>query len=420
LPNRPTTVWHTGLERTGQALDAIVNDATSQEHLDQIKASAINGDIRYKLGDSNSVTATIKGTFDDNNSDSTLNIKGNMQDEQPVDITAKLRTIKADTKAQYPDIYLQVAGFAGLGLDYFAPGIDQYDGKWIVLTGDYLSETIGDEPAQDEEPLSVAEATEATRAATSTIREYFLTDDSEKAVVELNKYIGKEQVDGVSTFRYKAQFNKDHGKAFCDAFGSSLASTQAFKKLVAADERGDRQKEIVDGCKDGFNNIKSSDTFDVWVDAHYKLIRKIRIHDVDNAKTYVDFGQRYTGGDDVTLFVAYHDDTEKLDVNGTVKFDFKAYSFSSHFEGKQAGEGDSRYTVVANLNGKSSNDAVKPVKPTEATDFRTLMQIIEANASQREQSYQSDSMTEQTDADVCDGTNPYAGACAPSTETRFN
>lgn len=376
LPNKPENVWKTGVNRTGQALDSVVADATDSQKLASLKTANLTGDVSVKSAD---YTASGKLTTQGNDTATTsdLNVSFKPSGQPGYNFSAKLLTSLA-ANAQYPDLYFQISGFKDLGLDALVPNVSSYDGKWITVSGDYLSKTIGqsgsDSPKKAQQ-LTNQDVADAARAVTATTKDYVFTTDPAKAVLVNKGFVGKETVEGVSSYHYTAAINKDHAKDYCSAIANTIAGTNAFKKFVDSADRSDRQKSLKSSCINGVDNIKSSDTFDVWVGGKYKLIHKVRLHDSADKNAYLDFGQTYKGDDTLNFFATVHQPSDKIDLNFTSTTNTKTNTTNGHLHVTSTAK-DSGFTADANYQLKSDNSKVNVTKPKGAVPLPDVLRQL--------------------------------------------
>ena len=377
LPNQPENVWKTGINRTGKAISTLITDATEKTQLDKLKASELTGDLTIDSKETGKYGGTFSASADSNTGDVALKVTMPKTAGKSSEFEAKVMTELAP-KAQYPDVYFQLTGLSALGLDSMIPGVSNYDGKWIVVSSDYLKQAIGSSattPNNTDSSITAADVAEVTLVSTSTTNEYVFTTDTSKAVLVNKGFKGKETVDGVKAYRYLATIDKKHAKDYCQALGTNIAKTQAFKKLVAEKDRADRTKSVVDGCKSSVDRIKDGETFDMWIDGKYKLVHKVRLHDVTNKNSYADFGQNYKGDNNLNLFAKIHDDASNFDFNSTMVINFKDTTSTGKMDMVSAKKG-SEFTANANFVLKASNKDLKITKPAVSTTIQEVLQKL--------------------------------------------
>lgn len=373
LPNKPANVYQTGLDRSGENLNKLVEKITDKNQLEKIQNSQIIATAEAK-----SAGSTFSGTFavkqDKTKGDGSLDIKVNTEGEERA-LNVKFLSELLENK-KYPNYYFQVNGIKALGLGSFLPGLDDYEGKWIAVESDYLESIFTDQDApKNTENVTAEEVASLVRTVSSTTNEYLLTSDKKKAVLENRAYIGRETSDGIKTHRYKVGVNKPHAKQFCKVLSERMISHPAYKKLANMDDKAveEQKKDTAKNCDaDIDQEIKDDMTMDLWIDAKYKLVHKLRIYDENNKNNYADIGQKYTGGDNISFFIAYHDEADKTDAKLTVDVDTKAYTSKGTFtwvEKKEEGL-EAKITFEA----KPYDGEVKVAKPAGAIGIQEVMQ----------------------------------------------
>lgn len=382
VPNKPENVWKTGVNRTGQALDSVVADSTDSKKLASLKTADITGDVSVKSADY-AVSGKFTAKGNDTNTTSGLNVSFKPTGQSGYNFSANILTSLAPS-AQYPDLYFQISGFKDLGLDALVPNVSTYDGTWIAVSGDYLSKIIGQTDSgspKKSQQLTNQDVADAVRAVTATTKDYIFTTDPAKAVLVNKGFVGKETVEGIPSYHYTAALNKDHAKDYCKAVASTIADTNAFKKFVDSAARSDRQESIKTSCTNGVDNIKSGDTFDVWVGSKYKLIHKVRLHDSADKDAYFDFGQTYKGDDTLNFFATIHQPSDKIDLHFTSTTNTKTNTTNGHLNVVST-EKDNGFTADAHYQLQASNSKVNITKPQDAVPLSDILQQLGIPVSQ--------------------------------------
>lgn len=380
LPNTPDGVWNTGLNRTGTALDKLTTTATEAEQLDKLTASELTGKIDATW-EGGTFSGDVKASFDQKDTDSGLNIAVTDETGKKRELSAKLLTqLKKDAK--YPDVYFQLKGFANMGLDTLVPGINAYDGKWIVADSKYIESMIQsmgvDEEATKREDITSADIHEVTKVITSVTNEYVFTTDADKAILVQKSFVGKEDLDGTTAHHYKATINNDNAKAYCVAVARAVLDTKVAKKLSGADNE-QLAKYKKDASKDCDEDYVPKEDMDVWIGGKYRLIQKIRFNMADSTD-YIDVGQQYDNGDEVTLYATYNAE-DKSSTKFSVTMNVKTYDTSFGLIAK----GDS-YNVTVNVTAKASDEDVKVTPPAGAVPFEQFMNAMQQTSDLSTQS----------------------------------
>ncbi len=376
LPNTPSHVWSTGLNRTGKALDSIVTSATEEKKLETYKTSEISGNFKATYG-GQSYSGELTSAFDDANSDSGLTISTKDKTGKTTDLKVLAKTNIASGN-NFPDIYFQIVGLKSLGLDQYIPNISSYDSKWIQIDSKYL-ESIGatylSGTDNNQKEVTSSDVAELARSATNVTTDYLLTTDKDKAVFTQQSFVGKETVDGVKAYHYTVGIDKDHAKAYCTALSNAMLSSNAYKKVAQPkdDELAKAKENAAKDCQTTVDeDFKATDTFDLWVDSKYKLVYKVRVYDEKDKGIYTDIGQLYKGDDKLSLFAAWHDTKAKSDSKFTVDTDLKTNATTGTFTAKSDSE-DSPYDLTATVKATLSNKDIKFTKPSPTVPIQDVL-----------------------------------------------
>jgi hypothetical protein len=375
LPNTPGNVWSTGMNRSGSALDSFAQTALSAKQLAAYKTSTVNGTAQAHFGG-----ATYSGNFNASfdsvamNGGATFDMQSKLGDKKT--ITAKLLS-QVPTGKLYPDVYLQVSGLKTLGLDALFPSIAAYDGQWMTLSSDYLQSIGGSVlagSASGSEQVSAADVASLVKTASNVTKDYLFTTNSAKAVLVKKAFVGKETVDGLSTYHYTVGINSAHARDYCVALANALVSTTAYQHVAgkSGSQLDTAKKSATDECASyAADSVTANDTLDVWVDGHYKLIYKIRSYEDKSQNSYTDIGQLYKGGNAVSLFVVSHDGTSGSGGKFTLNANLDTTTTKATYTLK--GGGSSPYDMTVALTLAASDKPVTITKPANATPVQTLL-----------------------------------------------
>jgi hypothetical protein len=378
IPSRPENVWNTGLSRTGKVVDRIMQDVTDPKALETRTAYDLDGDMSIK---SSAISGSGKLNLkaDEKNSDSgfMVDLKSTEGDKLSFGVDAKTLNPK---DSLYPDTYMRLHGLSTLPVDLnqMLPGITNYDNKWIFIPSASLARIMSQsstDTAGKDTQVTAQDVSEAARVASKTTREYVFTDAKDKAVIERKSFVGKETVDGVKTYHYTAAINKQHAKDYCLALVDGVSATKLYEKLVDKADRSKTTAEAKKSCEDYAKNGKAAEDFDLWIGGKYNLIHKIRISDETNKKSYVDFGQTYTGGDELPFFMAVHEEDSKTDVRVDMKINSKTYNFNSSFS-MQTGSGEEKVDFSGHINGTATDKKVSVTAPTDAVKLDDVLKAL--------------------------------------------
>jgi hypothetical protein len=373
IPNKPANVFQTGLNRSGDNLTKLVNKFTDKEQLDKIKNSQITA-----TAEANSSDFNFNGAFDvklsKTKSDGSLDISMTSTGEDQRKLNFKFLSDLPENK-RFPNMYFQVNGLRSLGLDSFIENYLAFDGKWVAVDSDYLESISGGDAPKNRENVTSEEVAGFVRIISDTTNEYLLTADKDKAVLENKAFIGKETTDGIKAFRYEVGINKDHAKDFCKVLKERMVSHPVYKKMANLDDADieEEKKNFDKDCEEEVKySIRDNMKLEMWVDAKYKLVHKLRIYENKDVDSYTELGQVYKGGDNISFFINYHD--KSSDAKFTVDVDTKTYTSKGVFTWKSSGA----YAVDAKVTfeAKPYEGEVKADRPEGAVDVREIMKIL--------------------------------------------
>ncbi|HSX36347.1 MAG TPA: hypothetical protein VLH84_05440 [Patescibacteria group bacterium] len=373
LPNQPDNVYKTGMDRTGKALNTLVTDVTAQSQLDKLKKVQMTGTASGSY-QGMSFAGTLDAKAGPHAVNGTLSVTATPTGQASQTYSVGLIANQA-TGSNLPDLFFKLSGFKQLGLDAFVPGISSYDGKWLSVSAAYLQSlglSMGSSgSSSSKDTFTSADATELAKTASNVTSQYLFTADPAKAVFVKKSFVGKEKVDGLSTYHYTVTISNDHLKAYCTQFVNDMYATTAFKHLQAqsAQFMGDKQ-DALDSCKTV--HVSSSTALDVWIDSKYKMVHKVRIPDTTNKSNYVDIGQTYTGGDSVSLFVNFHDGEQKVDANISMDLDTKADTATTKVHAVSS-DPASAFKLDASVSLKPYNGTIDTTAPAGAVPIKDVL-----------------------------------------------
>lgn len=374
LPNQPDNVWQNGLKNSGKAVRSVALDLNEKGQLEKLKKTEmiVTGEIKGK-DFSASVNSNSKLDTSKTNSSGTVTAKAAGTDMK---LNVDLMTDVPQGKI-YPDVYFRIGGLKSLGSESLLAGFGDYDNKWISVKSDYIEQMYkadtGSAAPSNKEQVNSGDVAELIKAVSDVSNEYLFSSSKDKAVLENKEYKGKENVDGVSTYHYIVGVNKDHMTAYCKALTLKVNSLPIAKKLQSDAQIKEDNDNADKDCKQSTDDFtKDNDTFDAWVDAKYKIMHKVRLYEDKERKNYVDFGQNYKGGKNLSLFIGYHDDAQKSDVKFVIDLNSKDITSKGTLtlSSKQTG---SEYDGSFSLEVKPYSGEVKVEPPSGAIDIRDLL-----------------------------------------------
>lgn len=389
LPNKPENVWSTSLDRSGKALEKVVDKTADKSTLQSIKKSDVSATVSITSQDLE-YTGQVDVKYDSANTNGKLVIKDEKNTpgkELAVEFLSKLEANKT-----YPDAFLKVNGITALGFDALLPGVATYENKWIAMDSKYLDQILGTQTEGKDQQITADDVAELTRKAAEPTRQYIFSSNEDKAVLQRDSVVGEEEVDGRETIRYKASVNKKHAKDYCKALVEAVFSTNFYKKTLAegSDVEKDKQSTTESCQKSVDSDFQDGETYDVWVDKKFKLIYKVRLYD-NNTKTYLDVGQTYKGGDDFGFFAVYNDPTSKSEVKVEISSNMKTNQTSGSIAAV-FGAGESKIEGSMKMTAKPFDGEVKVDTPKDTIPFEEVLGAFGLNpASSTESSNPVDS-----------------------------
>jgi hypothetical protein len=393
LPNTPASVWNTGINRSGKALDSFVQTAASAKQLETYKTSTVLGTADAHLGGA-AYSGNFSSTFDATSLNGSASFTMRAAGGAAKTLSAKVMS-QVPAGKLYPDVYLQVNGLKSLGLDAFAPSVTAYDGQWLLLSSDYLQSLGGETLSSvtgDTSQASASDVAELIKVASGVTKDYLFTTDSNKAVLAKKSFVAKEVVDGQHVYHYTAGVNAAHAKAYCTALVNAVMATTAYAHVTGKSgaEVDDAKKSAATQCSaDSPSSTEFNDTLDVWVDGHYKLIYKIRAYQAGDKSSYTDVGQLYKGGNAVSLFVDSHDANAQSDARFTLDANLDTAATKATIVTKSTGS--SPYDLSVALQLKASSSPVTITKPSTATPVQALLNSLGITTPGASSSTSSDS-----------------------------
>lgn len=364
VPTQPANVWSKALINTGKGYDKLSEYATTPKHT---KGLALKGS--FKVSGSVAADGNFGGASQNNNSQlsGTVSAAG-------LKVTLDVRSISSNGNS--PDIYFKVGGLGGLGNllgggdPTYTNALNGLNDKWYVV-----DHTLFDQFAQGSNAnlqLTNEDVSSALKAIGDASKQYVFTADQQKMVFKTTKNIGKEKIDGRSTYHYKVSIDKTNLKAYLKALCSNLKSSKLNKFFDGSGQSIDQTL----GCQNSdnaTNQISSSDSADVWVDLHTKLIHKVRFSGKTNPSDYFDIAQDYQGGDNFPFSLAFSSEQGKDTTTGSVKMALNMKTNSFDLKGDLKTSGSSSESGTFSLTITPSNTPVKAEAPAGARNIIDLL-----------------------------------------------
>lgn len=369
----PSVIYSQSLGDTGKGYDKLVTYADQQSKLG-IKGYTGSGSYQYKGSDS-SVDGKVVFKASGDNSDVAFDVG-----TSGVRVNTDIRTIKSGKTT--PDIYLKFGGIKGLGTMIGSPELDpelaKLDNNWIVIDHTFI-DSLNAQSGQSSGSSSPTrdQVLDEARAFGKVNQEYLFTTAKDKAVTKVVKKLGAETVDGHKTYHYLIALQKDNVKKYILAQRDALKSSKLDDWL----KKNDYESSVIssfDDAADSTKDIKSSDTYDIWMDVSHRVVYKVRVKDKSSgtqpinggsanpADNYVDFGLNYKGGDDYPFFIAgkSKDSGQTTDYSFVTDVNTKTSKVNFKFDLKDSGSYSD--SVAADFSVQTSGSVIRIDKPANA------------------------------------------------------
>ncbi len=372
LPNLPDNVWQQGFNNSGKAFDTLVVRATDKNKLNLFQKIEATGSI-----DASATGTNFSGTF--SSKYDPLHAVGDLSfttksGSKTQSLALKFLSDRA-AGSTYPNIYFQLSGYKSLGLDVFMPGINDYDGKWIAVDAKYLESIAPTKTSTKKEDFTTDDSAELARAVSKSVKEYVLTGDAKKSIIQRERFVKKETSEDQPTYHFEAKLNKDNTKHFCEAIVNSVMSTKAYAKLPGVDTSNlDKSKaDEIKSCQSDADRSKDNETFDVWINSNTKLVQKFRFYDTSDKGTYVDVGQTYTKGDEIPMFMTFHSDKSKYDGRLDLNINTKTNDVAGTLDFNSDND---KTTVKAKYEVKPYSGEIKVDRPAGAVPIQDVLKKL--------------------------------------------
>jgi type II secretory pathway pseudopilin PulG len=369
----PSLIYSQALANSGKGYNKLVDYVDLQSQA-KYKGSEGQGNFTYK-----------SKSF---NTDGSINFKGDDKNgEFAFDVGTGTGRVKADIRyikgaASSPDVYIKAGGIKGLGTLMGTPNLDavlnKYDNTWIVIDHtlfDNLNNALGTSTAQSAKGPSREDVVDELRAAGKVNQQYLFTTEKDRAVMTVVKKYGIEKTNGHKVYHYKVALVKANVKKYIVAQQIALNSS----KLGAWIKKNKYQaevKRVFDDMKKSADDIKPSDTFDLYADAGIsRRVYKLHFSDPKNnpAKNFVDFGLDYKGGDEYPFFISGESQTGRSQTSASLIANLNSKTNSVHFSFNLNTTGPDAGKVTGDFKYKPTNTRIKIIKPEGAKPLNDLL-----------------------------------------------
>lgn len=385
LPNRPENVYSAGLERTGDVIEEMILQATEQEQLELLSRLEVSGDMVVMTGDT-TFEGELLSFYEEGASDSSLKISFS-GDEIPedLDIGIDLITDMADGR-DFPDIFFRIRGFEVLGAEAFLPGVNAFDNRWIHIDADYIKEITEAYDIEDEslQQVTLQDYIDYTRDVVRVTNEYFFSV-GDNAIFQRDEITGQERFDDISTFGYKVSVQRENAQNYCDAVADVTANSSLVQNFENPDEQRKAQirEDAKESCQEMIDELANQEVT-MWIDRRTKLIHKVRFNEPETPDSFVEIGQKYTGGDDITIFARAEDSEDGL--SGYFEFiaNVESSVSTSRLQVNQNDANSQEFSLEINLESKPLADTREIERPSSTTSIDEVLEALMGNMFQPE------------------------------------
>lgn len=372
LPSRPANVYESSLSNTGKALDELIAYSEEQQ---EVKYQSVNFDGSLKYSGLMVAEADLNGVIGQNgNSRAEVNINYMGSKFKGELLFNKLEGNNS------PDVYFKVNGikqiFSG------SKELAKLDGQWLVVDHTLVESlknraesTAGVEAqSQTDAAPTMAQINDATTKLQAVNKKYIFTTDPKNAVLKKQKFVGEETVNGRSVYHYKVTYNKDNLKAYVDAVGKALDSSQlndwakkTYDKNISQMLDIEDAKKQIDEAKDGYN-------FDLWADKQTKLVQSVKFTSKDKKST-VTISQNYTGGDTFPMSIKINGENgDKSQGSATFGVTVNTDTNKIIFDMSSDNLGSKDQTLSGKFSLTPSNEPVEITVPKQSTSINKVLQ----------------------------------------------
>jgi hypothetical protein len=163
-----------------------------------------------------------------------------------------------------------------------------------------------------------------------------------------------------------------------------LHTNLAKKVITDATERDQQIKDAGQSCSSDITDQEiAKSTYEMWADARYKVIYKIRVTDATDTANYSEIGQKYDGSNTLHFFMnsASKDATSGTPSTSTAAATFdlntSAATIAAGINLNGSGDGTSEsdaYSFKATVNSKPYQGSINAAAPSDATSIMDILQ----------------------------------------------
>lgn len=367
--NNPSVIYSQAMSNTNKGYEKLIEYADKQS---KTNYKSYSGDGKMSIKSDGS---TVDGSMSFKGSG------GNAAINAELDLgVAKVTfdSIWLENSDKTSDVYLKVTGLKTIGENLAAASpeianvISKIENTWIYVdpeTTKMLSGTNADEP-QITSPTN-KELISAAKAIGEVNQEYLFTS-GDKAVMKVEKKLGKENVEGHNVYKYQVKVDDAQFAEYIKAQKAAIKSSKFYdwlkeNNMDEAFESGFDSE--VKAAKDGYQDYRT----ELWVDTDTRLIYKIRTIEAKNPNSYVDVGLDYTGGTEYPFFISGSSKNSGSQTDFRMRIILNSSSDQIKFDFKASEKGTINVSAEGDFTLKPGNESYKVEKPASAKSLSQLL-----------------------------------------------
>jgi hypothetical protein len=236
-------------------------------------------------------TAVVNGKWHDNSAE----LKGDIG-VAGVEVNGEMRVVGSDTSKE-SDIYIKIDNLstAESVLRFVQPELAELipvvDGVWYLIDEPVPSSLMTEEN-NTMTGLSPEELSIVLEKLNGVIEGRVFTSDESKAVFIVNNPVGREEFEGVDTYKYDVIIQKQQFIDFAGELSAATEGTALQNSTKSINELTESLQEV------DFSDIRA----EAWVDIEMKYFRNVRLTLPDSyadGRGYIEFGLDYEGDDEL-------------------------------------------------------------------------------------------------------------------------
>lgn len=377
VPNQPDNIWKSALVNTGKGYDKLTDYVTNYQPSKGLKFS---GD--FKLTGTLAADGQFSGVSDGNNGQvkESFSMAGLKLDFEAITIAAKNST--------YPDFYIKLNGLNGLGTllggaassPELTKTLNGLNGQWYVIDHSLFDQLSSSSGLKVNQQPTRADLNDLLKTLGTTNKKFIFATDK-NAVLNVKQNVGKETHDNHKAYHFKVGTNKTNLNTYLTELCNDVKNSKLVaKSTVSKGGASTGNQVILDqlfDCKSiSVDSANKSDTVDVWVDMHTKLISAVRFIDKTNpANNYLDVVQNYQGGTSYPLGLVFHEKSKdaKSSTQGSLTMTLDTKTNTVKLNGSLNTTGSEKETGSLEATFEPNSSPVNVTKPSSA---KTIIQLF--------------------------------------------